>query len=68
MATGTMRDLDNQNKLALDALTGNAYEDDSQISELHLYRDYDKQFARIKITLRSFDNYLTRALSIKAVA
>ena len=34
---GTKRpaDLDNFNKLSLDALTGIAYEDDSQIAELH---------------------------------
>ena len=42
---GTKRraDLDNFNKLTLDALTGIAYDDDSQVSELHLYRGYDKQ-------------------------
>ena len=45
------RDLDNQNKLVLDALTGIAYEDDSQIDELHLYRHYDKSAPRIEIEL-----------------
>jgi hypothetical protein len=34
-------DLDNFNKLLLDALTGIAYDDDSQIAELHLMRAYD---------------------------
>jgi crossover junction endodeoxyribonuclease RusA len=34
--TKRKRDLDNQNKLILDALTGIAYEDDNQISALHL--------------------------------
>jgi hypothetical protein len=39
--TKRKRDLDNQNKLILDALSGIAYEDDSQISSLNLSRDYD---------------------------
>jgi crossover junction endodeoxyribonuclease RusA len=34
--TKRKRDLDNQNKLILDAFTGIAYEDDNQISALHL--------------------------------
>ena len=48
---GTKRkaDLDNFNKLWQDALTGIVYEDDSQIGELHLYRDYDKKRPRIEI-------------------
>jgi crossover junction endodeoxyribonuclease RusA len=50
-ATKRRRDLDNQNKLVLDALTGIVYEDDSQIDELHLYRRYDKQNPRIEIVL-----------------
>jgi Holliday junction resolvase RusA-like endonuclease len=41
--------LDNFNKLWQDALTGIVYEDDSQIAELHLYRDYDKARPRIEI-------------------
>ena len=49
---GTRRkaDLDNFNKLSLDALTGIVYEDDSQIAELHLFRRYDKDNARIEVT------------------
>jgi hypothetical protein len=43
-------DLDNQNKLMLDALTGIAYEDDSQISSLHLSRAYDATNSRMEIT------------------
>src|SRR5213075_2258979 len=49
---GTKRktDLDNFNKLWQDALTGIVYDDDSQIEELHLYRDYDKRRPRIEVT------------------
>jgi Holliday junction resolvase RusA-like endonuclease len=50
-ATKRRRDLDNQNKLILDALTGIAYDDDSQIAELHLYRAYDAKRPRIEISL-----------------
>jgi Holliday junction resolvase RusA-like endonuclease len=48
---GTKRraDLDNFNKLSLDALTGIAYEDDSQIAVLHLYRGYDTLRPRIQV-------------------
>lgn len=49
--TKRRRDLDNQNKLVLDALTDIVYEDDSQICELHLYRDYDAVHPRIEIEL-----------------
>lgn len=50
---GTKRksDLDNFNKLSLDALTGIVYEDDSQIEELHLKRFYDKTRPRIEIAI-----------------
>jgi Holliday junction resolvase RusA-like endonuclease len=47
-------DLDNQNKLMLDALTGIAYEDDSQISSLHLSRAYDATNSRMD-HLRNLD-------------
>jgi crossover junction endodeoxyribonuclease RusA len=48
---GTKRkaDLDNFNKLSLDALTGIAYEDDSQIAKLTIERAYDKAHPRIEI-------------------
>ena len=50
---GTKRraDLDNFNKLSLDALTGIVYEDDSQIAKLQLVRGYDKARPRIEITI-----------------
>jgi Holliday junction resolvase RusA-like endonuclease len=44
--------LDNFNKLWQDALSGMVYEDDSQITELHLYRDYDKARPRIELTVQ----------------
>jgi Holliday junction resolvase RusA-like endonuclease len=48
---GTKRraDLDNFNKLSLDALTGIAYLDDSQIAKLSIGRAYDKARPRIEI-------------------
>ena len=48
-ATKRKRDLDNQNKLILDALTGIAYEDDNQIAELCLRRAYDAARPRMEI-------------------
>lgn len=50
---GTKRraDLDNFNKLSLDALTGIAYEDDSQIAALYLKRAYDKEHPRIELSV-----------------
>lgn len=52
---GTKRkaDLDNLNKLALDSLTGIAYEDDSQITELRLKRGYDKAQPRIEVGVQA---------------
>jgi Holliday junction resolvase RusA-like endonuclease len=53
MYFGTRRkaDLDNFNKLWADALTGIVYQDDSQIADLHLVRDYDKRNPRIEIEI-----------------
>lgn len=45
------RDLDNQNKLILDALNGIVYEDDSQIAELILRRGYDAEHPRVEVTI-----------------
>jgi crossover junction endodeoxyribonuclease RusA len=51
---GTKRkaDLDNFNKLSLDALTGIAYEDDSQIAKLTIERSYDKTRPRIELVMQ----------------
>jgi Holliday junction resolvase RusA-like endonuclease len=50
---GTKRraDLDNFNKLSLDALTGIAYLDDSQIAKLTIERGYDRSSPRIEIVV-----------------
>src|SRR3978361_516293 len=50
---GTKRraDLDNFNKLSMDALTGIAYLDDSQIAKLTIERGYDKARPKIEIGL-----------------
>lgn len=60
---GTKRkaDLDNFNKLSLDALSGILYEDDSQIAELHLCRRYDKKRPRIEVTAHQLSS--TKATS-----
>lgn len=50
-ATNRKRDLDNQNKLVLDALSGIAYEADAQIAELRLLRRYDTQKPRIEVSV-----------------
>lgn len=41
-ATKRRRDLDNQSKIIFDALSGIDYDDDSQIAELRLRREYDR--------------------------
>lgn len=43
------RDIDNFNKLWMDALEGVVYEDDSQIRQLTISKDYDKENPRIEI-------------------
>jgi len=44
-------DLDNYVKCTLDSLSGYAYEDDDQITELHAYRHDDKNFPRIEVQI-----------------
>lgn len=53
---GTRRtaDLDNYQKLSLDALTGIVWEDDKQIDELLIRRDYDKERPRIELTIEPY--------------
>lgn len=46
-------DLDNANKVLLDALCGVAYQDDAQIVELHAYRHDDKANPRVEVEVRS---------------
>ncbi|MDQ0316386.1 RusA family crossover junction endodeoxyribonuclease [Amorphus orientalis] len=50
---GTRRkaDIDNFNKLWADALTGIAYEDDSQIERLTIVKGYDKARPRVEVAL-----------------
>lgn len=52
---GTKRkvDWDNYHKLSMDALNGIVWEDDSQISVAHIYKDYDKSNPRIEIVIHS---------------
>ena len=45
-------DLDNANKVLLDALCGVAYHDDAQIVELHSYRHDDKANPRVEVEIR----------------
>ncbi len=45
------RDIDNFNKLILDALAGIVYEDDVQIHKLVIIKEYDKENPRIEINI-----------------
>jgi Holliday junction resolvase RusA-like endonuclease len=45
-------DLDNRAKVALDALQGSLYLNDSQIVALHLYRYDDKANPRIEVSVQ----------------
>ena len=44
-------DLDNYNKVLLDSLSGIAYTDDSQVTELHAYRYDDKTNPRVEVEI-----------------
>lgn len=45
------RDIENFMKVPLDALKTVAFEDDSQIAELHVYRQLDRKNPRIEVAL-----------------
>lgn len=45
-------DLDNYVKILLDALKHIAYMDDSQVSELHMWRHDDKDYPRVEVEVR----------------
>lgn len=49
-------DLDNRLKVVLDALNGIAYTDDSQIVEIHAYRQEAPKDGRIQIEIRRVEN------------
>jgi len=51
LSTKRKTDLDNLNKLVLDSMSGIVYQDDKQIIELHLYKDYCKENPRIEIEI-----------------
>lgn len=44
-------DLDNRIKVVLDALRGHAYQDDSQVTQIHAYRYDDKHNPRVEINI-----------------
>ena len=46
-----VRDIDNYNKLILDALSGLVFEDDKQIQELNIKKFYDKENPRCNIKI-----------------
>lgn len=43
------RDIDSHLKCLLDAMTGIVYEDDSQITELHIFKEIDRKNPRVEI-------------------
>jgi len=49
-------DLDNVNKILLDALCGIAYQDDAQIVELHSWRHDDKDNPRVEVEVMEVRN------------
>lgn len=44
-------DIDNPLKACLDSLIGIAYDDDKQVTELHVYRYDDKDNPRVEVTI-----------------
>ena len=61
--TKRRRDLDNQNKILFDALSGIVYDDDSQIAELRLRREYDRARPRIEIEVQEVRRMSARSLA-----
>lgn len=55
MGTKRKADIDNYNKLVLDAMSGVIYEDDVQIQELTITKGYDKEHPRIDITIETYE-------------
>ena len=49
-------DLDNRIKTLLDSLNGIAYNDDSQVVELHAYRFDDKHAPRVEVEIKQVQN------------
>ena len=47
-------DIDNFNKLWMDALSGVIYEDDKLIKKMQITKEYDKQNPRIEIEIKEF--------------
>ena len=47
------RDIDNFNKLWMDALEGVVYQNDAQIKRLLISKNYDKENPRIEVTIKS---------------
>ena len=45
------RDIDNYNKLWMDALSWVVYEDDKQIKTMHITKNYDKENPRIEVDI-----------------
>lgn len=46
-------DIDNYNKLVLDALEGIVFQDDSQVKELTIRKDYSAENPRIEIEIKN---------------
>lgn len=49
------RDIDNYNKLILDALSGILYYDDKQIQKLLIEKHYDKANPRIELSIKQYE-------------
>ena len=45
------RDIDSHLKALLDSMSGIVYKDDSQVNELHVYKQVDKENPRVEISI-----------------